>query len=135
MAKKLDHITEDSIKQLVDSFYTKIRQDTELGSIFNQAIGNSDAEWQPHLEKLYNFWSSVMLTSGRYHGNPMKKHIDLPPFDLSLFDRWLELFEETVHELYTKDIAIQYQVKSRNIARNLKLVINSNFQGADNTIM
>jgi hemoglobin len=109
MAKKLDHITEDSIKQLVDSFYTKIRQDTELGTIFNGAIGNSDAEWQPHLDKLYAFWSSVMLTSGRYHGNPMKKHIDLPPFDLSLFDRWLEMFEETAHELHTKDIAIQLE--------------------------
>lgn len=135
MAKKLDHITEDSIKQLVDNFYIKIRQDKELGSIFNQAIGNTDDEWQPHLEKLYDFWSSIMLASRRYHGNPMKKHIDLPPFDLSLFDRWLELFTETAHELYTKDIAIQYKVKSRNIARNLKLVINSKPQGRDYTIM
>jgi len=135
MVKKLDHITEDSIKQLVDSFYTKIRQDTELGPIFNQAIGDSDDEWQPHLEKLYAFWSSVMLISRRYHGNPMKKHIDLPPFDLSLFDRWLELFEETAHELHTKDIAMHYQVKSQNIARNLKHVISSNIQKSDNTVM
>lgn len=135
MAKKLDHITEDSIKQLVDSFYIKIRQHTELGPIFNQAIGNSDDEWQPHLEKLYDFWSSIMLASRRYHGNPMKKHIDLPRFDLSLFDRWLELFAETARELYTEDIAIQYQVKSRNIARNLKLVISSKSQGRDHTLM
>ena len=135
MTKKLDHITEDSIKLLVDSFYTKIRKDTELGPIFNQAIGNSDEEWQPHLEKLYDFWSSIMLVSRRYYGNPMKKHIDLPPFDLSLFDRWLELFEETAHELHTEDIALHYQMRSRVIAKNIKLVINSNFQRSDNTIM
>ncbi len=135
MAEKLDHITEASIKQLVDNFYIKIRQDTELGPIFNQAIGHSDAEWQPHLEKLYAFWSSVMLASRRYHDNPMKKHIDLPPFDLSLFDRWLELFAETAHELYTNDIAINYQVKSRNIARNLKRVVSSKIQGSDSMIM
>lgn len=135
MAEKQDHITEKSIKQLVDNFYIKIRQDTELGPIFNQAIGTSDEEWQPHLEKLYAFWSSIMLASRRYHGNPMKKHIDLPPFDLSLFDRWLTLFQETAHELYTKDIAMQYQVKSQNIARNLRLVVSSNFQRSDHTIM
>jgi len=135
MAEKLDHITEASIIELVDSFYVKIRQDAELGPIFNQAIGNSDAEWQPHLEKLYAFWSSVMLASRRYHGNPMKKHIDLPPFDVSLFDRWLDLFAETAHELYTNDIAMSYQVKSRNIARNLRLVVNSHFQKSDHTIM
>lgn len=135
MAEKLDHITEESIKQLVDTFYIKVRQDTDLGSIFNQAIGDSDEEWQPHLEKLYDFWSSIMLASRRYHGNPMKKHIDLPPFDVSLFNRWLELFAETAYELYTKDIAIHYQVKSQNIARNLKLVVNASFQNSDNIIM
>jgi hemoglobin len=122
-------------KQLVDNFYTKIRQDSELGPIFNQVIGNSDEEWQPHLEKLYAFWSSVMLASRRYHGNPTRKHADLPPFDLSLFDRWLELFTETADELHTKDIAIQYQLKSRNMARNLKLVVSSNLHKSDHRIM
>ena len=75
MVEKMNRITEDSIKTLVDNFYIKVRQDTELGSIFNEAIGYSDEEWQPHLEKLYAFWSSIMLASRRYHGNPMKKHI------------------------------------------------------------
>lgn len=135
MAEKLNRVTEESIKQLVDNFYVKVRQDTELGPIFNGAIGNSDDEWQPHLEKLYAFWSSVMLGSGRYHGNPMKKHADLPPFDLSLFDHWLELFAETVYELHTKDIAIQYQIKSQGIARNLRFVIHSKVSVSDNTII
>lgn len=135
MAEKLDRITEDSIKQLVDNFYIKVRQDTELGSIFNETIGYSDEEWQPHLDKLYAFWSSVMLASRRYHGNPMKKHIALLPFDLSLFDRWLELFEETAYELYTKEIAIHYQAKSQKIAQNMRLVLNSKFHKSDNSIM
>lgn len=132
MTKKLDHITEDSIKQLVDGFYSKIRQDTELGPIFNQAIGTEDDVWQLHLERMYAFWSSVMLASRRYHGNPIKKHADLPSFDLSLFERWLELFTETAYELHTDEIAMQYQVKSQNIARNLKLVVNNKYQVIDN---
>ena len=42
-----------------------------LGPIFNNAI----ADWPEHLEKLTAFWSSVMLTSGRYKGNPMAAHL------------------------------------------------------------
>ncbi|MGB1287511.1 MAG: group III truncated hemoglobin [Aggregatilineales bacterium] len=135
MTEKLDQITEESIKQLVDNFYIKVRQDTELAPVFNRAIGHSDEEWQPHLEKLYAFWSSVMLISRRYHGNPIKKHADLPPFDVALFNRWLELFAETAYELHTADIAIRYQVKSQNIARNLRLVVMSSLRGADKSIM
>ena len=73
-----DVITEDSIKDLVDRFYAKVRNDSRLGPVFNTAIGENDQDWESHLERMYAFWSSVMLTSGRYHGNPMQKHKDLP---------------------------------------------------------
>ena len=32
----------------------------------------------PHLTKMYAFWSSVMLPTGRYKGNPVVKHFALP---------------------------------------------------------
>jgi truncated hemoglobin YjbI len=35
------------------------------------------------------FWSSVALMSGRYHGQPMEKHLPLP-IDARHFDRWLD---------------------------------------------
>ena len=59
---KLDQISEDGIHQLVDAFYTKVRRDPELAPIFLRAI---PGDWQPHLNKMYAFWSSVMLTTGR----------------------------------------------------------------------
>lgn len=117
---KLSDINEDSIKKLVDGFYDKVRGDTELREVFNQAIGCSDEEWVPHLERMYDFWSSLMLTSGRYHGNPLKKHKDLPAFDKELFDRWLELFSETAHELHIPEIADLYVDKGKRVAKNLK---------------
>lgn len=113
-------VTEDGIKKLVDNFYDKIRQDKELGPVFNEAIGYSNEEWVPHLEKMYAFWSSVMLTSGRYHGNPLKKHKDLPPFNIELFGRWLELFAQTAQELFSPEIAEAFMAKSQRIAANLK---------------
>jgi hemoglobin len=116
-------ITEENIKKLVDTFYSKVRKDTNLAPIFEQAIGEDIAIWQPHLHKMYDFWSSIMLSSGRYRGNPLRKHRDLPPFDKELFDRWLVLFSQTANELYTEDIASLFISKSENIARSLKLGI------------
>lgn len=113
-------ITEETIRRLVDEFYAKIRADARLGPIFDQAIGNSLEAWKPHLRKMYDFWSSIMLASGRYHGNPFQKHLMLPPFDSVLFDRWLALFEETAREIHTQDAADRYVEKSRRIAESLK---------------
>jgi hemoglobin len=114
-------INEQTIQALVDRFYGKVRQDKDLGPIFEAAIGSNDDDWRPHLEHMYAFWSSIMLTSGRYHGNPMIKHRRLPAFDISLFDRWLELFAETALEIHTPAVAENYIVKSRRIAASLKM--------------
>ena len=116
-----DVITEESIKELVNRFYQKVRENKDLGPIFDKAIGEDDRDWEPHLERMYAFWSSIMLTSGRYHGNPMKKHKDLPQFDKDLFDVWLSLFAETAPEVHTKPIAERYIDRSKRIAESLKL--------------
>ena len=79
MIEKHTHVTEENIKLLVDKFYVKVRKDPELGLIFEKAIG-IDTPWHSHLERMYAFWSSIMLTSGRYSGTPVKKHTDLPFF-------------------------------------------------------
>ena len=123
MLQKFDQVTEETIKLLVDQFYGKVREDNDLRPVFEGAIGTTDAVWKPHLERMYQFWSSVMLISGRYHGNPLKKHRDLPSFDISLFERWLALFEETAKEIHTDEVAAQYKDKSQQIASSLKLEI------------
>ena len=69
-------INESSIATLVDRFYTRVRQDDILGPVFGEKIGN---DWEPHLETMRAFWSSLMLASGRYKGNPMVKHLLLMP--------------------------------------------------------
>ena len=118
---KYDDVTEETIKILVDTFYLKVRQDSDLSPIFINAIGQDTEAWQPHLQHMYDFWSSIMLSSRRFQGNPMQKHKNLPAFDSSLFDRWLELFELTAHEVHSKEMAEKYIVISRRIAESLKL--------------
>lgn len=120
MTEKINHISEESIKKLVDNFYDKVRQSEELAYIFENKIGTTKEEWQHHLQNMYNFWSSLMLASGKYKGNPMKKHKDLPTFPEQKFDKWLELFSQTANEIYEKNIAEKFIEKSQLIARSLR---------------
>ena len=107
-----------TIPALVDVFYTRVRADEVLGPIFEAAL---HGQWDRHLPKMYDFWSSVMNTTGRYKGNPMGAHMKLPPFPPELFERWLALFEETAHTLCSRELADQFTVKARRIAESLKL--------------
>lgn len=120
MSEKINTITEESIKELVDRFYTKIRQNDDLSYIFENKIGTTQEDWQPHLQKMYNFWSSLMLSSGKYSGSPMQKHKSLPSFPESKFDKWLELFSKTAKEIYTEEIAEKFIEKGTLVARSLR---------------
>ena len=118
--EKLHLVSEDSICQLVDAFYSRVRADSELAPIFNTAI---QGDWKPHLEKMYAFWSSVMLTSGKYKGNPVAKHIAIPGMKPELFTRWLQLFSDTCRELFDDPICEAFRVRAERIAESLKLML------------
>ena len=109
-------ITELSIAALVDRFYSKARRDPVIGPVFNEAVDN----WDEHLAKLRAFWSSVMLTSGRYKGNPIAAHMKLP-IEPAFFDTWLSLWCETTTELFAPETALHFREKARRIAESLKL--------------
>jgi len=119
-ASERDVVTEDGIRQLVDAFYAKVRVDPELGPVFARAI---PGDWQPHLNKMYAFWSSVMLTSGRYKGNPVAKHLVVEGITLQLFERWLALFDETCAELFDERLRDEFAAKAARIAESLKLAL------------
>jgi hemoglobin len=104
----------------VDAFYTKVRADPELGPIFENKIRD---KWPHHLEKMYAFWSSVMLTTGRYKGNPMMKHMVIPGLRPELFTQWLALFDETCRELCEEPIRAAFMEKAERIAESLKIAV------------
>lgn len=109
-------ISEEEIAELVDRFYAKVRKDPEIGPVFNEAV----ADWSHHLALLKNFWSSVMLATGRYKGHPMIAHLPLP-IEIQHFDRWLQLFEETAREVMPAAPASQIVNKAERIGMSLKM--------------
>jgi hemoglobin len=111
-------ITESMIECLVRQFYAKVREDALLAPIFAARI----SDWEPHLQRMCAFWSSVALMSGHYHGTPMAKHLPLP-IDASHFDRWLALFEQTAHQVCPPNAATHFIERARRIAESLELGI------------
>ena len=113
-------ITEESLTRVVEAFYARVREDPELGPVFNDAI----EDWPGHLVTLQAFWSSVMLTSGRYKGRPLPAHIKhgarITP---DSFSRWLALWRETTDSLLAPGAARAMQEKAGRIAESLALGI------------
>ena len=113
-------IRESEIETLVDAFYAKVLEDAELGPVFNGAID----DWPHHLVKLQAFWSSVMLTTGRYKGSPMSAHIrHSSAIAPEMFDRWLALWRETARERLSPETAEEIIAKAERIGESLKLAL------------
>ena len=111
-------IDEAMIDRLVRRFYSQVRQDPLLGPVFEARIAN----WEPHLERMCAFWSSVALMTGRYSGQPMPVHARLS-IDARHFDRWLALFEEAAREVCPPAAADHFIDRARRIAESLELGI------------
>ena len=111
-------MTEQQIATLVDRFYAKVRNDEVLGPVFNAAV----RDWPEHLEKLSAFWSSVMLTTGRYKGNPMVAHLKhKSAIEPAMFDRWLGLWRQTASEVLDEAGTAAVAAKAERIAESLQL--------------
>ena len=113
-------ITEKRLQTLVDLFYAQVRRDPLIGPVFEGAIH----DWPEHLDKLQAFWSSVMLTSGRYKGRPLPAHIRHgEAINSASFERWLALWREATEEVMPPAAAAALQEKAARIAESLSLGI------------
>ncbi len=112
-------VSEEMIHELVHGFYAKVRTDPLLGPIFNRVIH----DWDTHLTKMCDFWSSVMLMSGRFKGAPMPAHIRIAEISGPHFERWLQLFRLTAHEVCPPDAAALFIARAEMIAQSLQLGI------------
>lgn len=111
-------IDEVMIETLVHSFYARVRDDALIGPIFAARV----TDWDLHLKRMCLFWSSVALASGRYHGQPMPKHLPLP-IEAHHFDRWLELFRRTARDVCPPRAAHLFIDRAGLIAQSLELGI------------
>lgn len=104
------------IPLLINTFYDKVKKDEVIGFIFNDI---AKVNWEKHLPIMYDFWESVIFLNGKYDGNPMPVHIRLNekiPLTQEHFLRWLQLFNQTVDELFSGSRADTAKEKAAGIA-------------------
>jgi hemoglobin len=109
-------LNEPGIAALVHRFYARVRSDTLLGPVFNQAIGEN---WPEHLATVTDFWTSILLASGRYKGNPMMAHLAIPQMDQEHYSRWIELWQETTAETFAPEISAALVAKACSMGERL----------------
>ncbi|NML60153.1 group III truncated hemoglobin [Massilia sp. RP-1-19] len=105
------------IARLVHEFYADVRGDPQLQLIFEAAIGDN---WEPHLDRMVEFWSTVMLATHEFRGNVFGTHMELDGVVPEHFKRWLALFESTARRLFVPDLADEFLLVARRIAASLQ---------------
>lgn len=105
-------MTENEVRIMVETFYGRVRADADLGPVFEPRVGD---DWQAHMDRMVDFWSSVLLATGRFRGNPLATHRAIAELRSHHFDRWLELFEEVLREVLPEHKAVDVLGRARRM--------------------
>lgn len=108
-------LDEAILEAFLRAFYGAARQDPLLGAAFAGVV-----DWEAHIARLTQFWSSVALMTGTYHGQPMQAHAHLG-LGTAHFARWLALFEETAAAHLPPAGAAHLMERARRIAASLEM--------------
>ncbi len=109
-------LTETTIRSVVYSFYIKVKEDDLLASVFEPRL---DGHWDEHLDTMVDFWSSVLLSTGRYHGRPLTIHSEIGEVTPEMWARWLQLFGEASREHASEPVAALLSQRAEQIAGHL----------------
>ena len=109
-------LTRESIAVLVRDFYADVRADAELGPVFNAVIGDS---WDAHLERMSEFWCTVVLRTRSFRGNVFEKHMALGGITPTHFARWMALWRAHTERLFEREAAQDFQTIAGGIGRML----------------
>ena len=119
MNEKNDILTLADVKKMVDTFYGKVRENEMLSPIFNERIQN---RWPEHLEKMYTFWQTILLDERTYFGAPFPPHAQLPVYHAH-FEQWIQLFKQTVDELFLGEKANEAKWRADRMAEMFEFKI------------
>ena len=114
----------EDVNHLVRTFYAKVREDKLLGPIFNKSI----EDWESHFDRLTDFWETNLFFVRKFHGDPMQAHIEVDKKEDGTinelhFGVWLNLWFQTVDELFDGEVASIAKNRARNMSTFIHLKI------------
>jgi len=124
MNTKHDIKNRDDVFVLVSSFYTKVKADKTLGPFFLNVIN----DWDEHIDRLTTFWESSLFLKTKYSGNPLEAHVKVDQDNSNSitelhFGIWLNLWYQTIDELFKGDYAENAKRRARKMGTFLFLKI------------
>jgi len=122
MDEKLPYrsLNQENIGILVRAFYPRVLEDKILAPFFIEKLGDNieNPHWKEHLTLLTEFWKFVALGFDDYSGNPLKPHELIQGLNREAFAAWLNLFHNTIDELFDQTAGSYLKDKSDEIAMN-----------------
>ncbi len=110
--KKTDIQTEGDIRSFVDDFYHKAQKDDLLGPVFEKFT-----DFKTHLPKIYQFWYAIIRNETQDTAL-LHKHVILPIRTVH-FERWLDLFTESIDNSFEGRKATKVKKRAKAIAKKL----------------
>lgn len=104
------------LRIIVNDFYSKARKDGLIGPFFENTV---QIDWPNHLEKITNFWETTLFGNITYKGNPMQVHLhlhQLRKMEQQHFNRWIELFHESVDKYFSGQKAHELKTRALSIS-------------------
>jgi len=114
------NVTPEDVGMVVSKFYAAVREHPVLGPVFYLIIGQSEALWREHEEKIAAFWRNAILYEREYSGNPMLAHLGVSAIESKHFPIWLGLFERVLIENLSQEQAQDWSLLANRIGRGLK---------------
>ena len=106
---------------LMETFYSKALADEQIGHFFTKV---APLNMQTHITLIVSFWESVLFDKAGYKGNVMEVHQhlhQLSPFIPAHFDRWVQIFKETVNALFAGVNTEKILQRAESIATVMKI--------------
>ena len=125
---KRDIENREDIDLLMHEFYAVAIEDKSIGYIFTDV---AKLNLEHHLPIIGDFWETMLFQTGEYarHGrNPLQVHGELAektPLLFEHFERWLEIFTETVDANFEGDRVDFIKMRARAIANRMLSYVSS----------
>ena len=110
------------IDRLMNAFYSRAMVDGLIGFIFTDV---AKLDLDHHLPIIGDFWEALLFQTADYarHGrNPLRVHAELDlktPLLSRHYERWLEIFNETVNENFEGERSEYVKLRAAAIADNM----------------
>jgi hemoglobin len=118
------------VARLVVAFYRAAAMDDLLGPVFEAA----HVDWSVHTAKLTDFWAWQLLGQPADERNPLLAHQSAharTPFTEQHYERWLDLFETTVDELFAGSTAAAAKRRGWRMAKAMRRLLDDRPSAGD----